>query len=97
MKIAHFVGLDVLQVAVLAVPGPAEHADVARFDASDVGAPVEVLPVANEGDLRLGEGPVQTQVEPVIDQSYVAQTAGIGPGTEDVDVVVRFFCRLQRP
>ena len=37
--------LDMLQRLVFAVPGAAEHRAVARFDTSDIGAFVEVLPL----------------------------------------------------
>ena len=95
VKVAHFVGLDLLQIAVLAVPGPAEHADVSGLDAGDVGALVEVLPMAYDGDFGLGEGPVQAETEAVVDQADAAKAAGIGPRMDDIDVVMRFVLRRE--
>ena len=88
IEFPHFARSDVLERLVLAVPGAAEDRAVARFDAGDIGALVEVLPLVDDGNLAALELPVESQALFVVEQAAVDIALAGGQRSVHVDIIV---------
>ena len=62
-----FARLNVLQVAVLAVPGAAQHTHIAGLDSGHIRTPVEPLPLVYDRHVLNGELPVEPKLQAIVD------------------------------